>query len=94
MYITFIVIVVIVVVIVLVLVVTVYRLSPSAEAWSVAARTYPHPRIPAARLFYVFQCFPMLSSTWGNPEVGGGDNFWGSYPTQVPSLVCGGANWA
>ena len=23
-------------------------------------------------------CFPMFSSTWGNPEVGGGDNFWDS----------------
>ena len=21
----------------------------------------------------------MFSSTWGNPEVGGGDSFWGSY---------------
>ena len=41
-------------------------------------KTYPHPRIPAARLFSVFLCFPTFSSTWGNPEVGGGDNFWGS----------------
>ena len=41
-------------------------------------KTYPHPRIPAARLFSVLLCFPMLSSTWGNPEVGGGDTFWGS----------------
>ena len=41
-------------------------------------KTYPHPRIPVARLFSVFLCFPMFSSTWGNPEVGGGDNFWGS----------------
>ena len=43
------------------------------------SKTYPHPRIPAARLFPVFLCFPMFSSTWGNPEVGGGANFWGSY---------------
>ena len=35
-------------------------------------RTYPPPRIPAARPIFVIQC---LSSTWGNPEVGGGDNF-------------------
>ena len=41
-------------------------------------KTYPHPRIPAARLFSVFLCVPMFSSTWGNPEVGGGDNLLGS----------------
>ena len=30
--------------------------------------------------YSLFSCvFPMLSSTWGNPAVGGGDNFWGSY---------------
>ena len=42
-------------------------------------KSYPHPRIPAARLFFVILCFSMFSSTWGNPEVGGGDNFLGSY---------------
>ena len=40
---------------------------------------YPHPPIPAARLFFVFQCFAVFSSMWGNPEVGSGDNFLGSY---------------
>ena len=35
----------------------------------------PHPRIPAARLFFVFLCFAVFYFTWGNPEVGGGDNF-------------------
>ena len=38
-------------------------------------KTYPHPRIPAARLFFVFLCFAVFYFTWGNPEVGGGDNF-------------------
>ena len=32
----------------------------------------PHPRMPAARLFFVIQCFLVVSSTWGNPEVGYG----------------------
>ena len=42
-------------------------------------KTYPHPRIPAARLFFVILlCVSVFSSTWGNPEVGGGDNFLGS----------------
>ena len=40
--------------------------------------TYPHPRIPAARLFFVILGCSVFSSTWENPEVGGGDNFWGS----------------
>ena len=39
--------------------------------------THPHPRIPAAKLFLVFLWFSMFSATSGNPEVGGGDNFWG-----------------
>ena len=47
--------------------------------YSQQPKTYPHPRIPAARLFSVSLCLPMFSSTWGNPEVGGGDNCWGSY---------------
>ena len=32
-------------------------------------KTYPHPRIPAARLLFVILCFSVFSSTWGNPEV-------------------------
>ena len=52
--------------------------EPSGQATNQQPKTYPHPRIPAARLFSVVLCFPMFSSTWGNPEVGGGDNFWGS----------------
>ena len=35
----------------------------------------PHARIPAARLFFAILCFSVFSSTSGNPEVGGGDNF-------------------
>ena len=42
-------------------------------------KTYPHPRLPAARLFVVILRFSVFSPTWGNPEVGGGDNFLGSY---------------
>ena len=33
-----------------------------------AAKTYPHPRIPAARLFFAVLCFSVLSSTPGSPE--------------------------
>ena len=40
--------------------------------------TYPHPPVPAAKLFFVSQCFPVFSATSRNPEVGGGDHFWGS----------------
>ena len=42
--------------------------------------TYPHLRIPAARLLFVILRVSVFSSTWGNPEVGGGDNCWGSFP--------------
>ena len=49
--------------------------------------TYPHPRIPATRLFFVIPCFSPFSSTWGNPEVGGGDNFLDSYIRYVMSLL-------
>ena len=42
-------------------------------------KTCPRPSIPAARLLFVFLSFSMLSFTWENPEVGGGDNFLGSY---------------
>ena len=41
-------------------------------------KTYPHPRIPVARLFFVIPCFSEFSSTRGDPEVGGGDNLLGS----------------
>ena len=44
-----------------------------------AAKTYPHSRIPVARLFFLIMLFSVLCSTWGNPEVGGGDNLFGSY---------------
>ena len=40
-------------------------------------KTYLHPPIPATRLFFVTLCVSVCSSTWGNPEVGGGDNFGG-----------------
>ena len=41
--------------------------------------TYPHPRIPAARLLFEILCFfPCVSSTWENPEVGGGNSILGS----------------
>ena len=46
------------------------------------AKTYPHSRIPAARLFFVILCFSVFSSTWGNPEVRGGDHFLGSPPRK------------
>ena len=42
-------------------------------------KTCPQPRIPAARPFFVILCFSVLSSARGNPEVGGRDNFSGSY---------------
>ena len=48
-----------------------------ARAGSQQPKTYPHPQIPAARLFFVILCFSIFSSTWGNPEVGGGDNLFG-----------------
>ena len=37
-------------------------------------KTYPHPRIPATRLFFavIVPCFSVFSSTWGNPHVGVG----------------------
>ena len=41
-------------------------------------KTYPHPRIPAARLLFVALRVSVFSSTRGNPEVGGGDNSLGS----------------
>ena len=54
-------------------------------------KTYPHPRIPAARLifvflflFFVYVCFLCFSSTWGDPEVGDGDDFLGSCRWQRP----------
>ena len=48
----------------------------------VEGETYPHPRIPAARLFFVILCLSAFSATSRNPEVRGGDNFLGS---QAPS---------
>ena len=46
--------------------------------------TYPHPRIPAVRLFF---------STWGSPEVVGGDDFFGFLQGArlVRDLVRGGS---
>ena len=52
-----------------------------AGSGSQQPKTYPHPRIPAARLFFILAWFSVFYSTWGNPEAGGGDNFLGS---QVP----------
>ena len=40
--------------------------------------TYPHPPIPVPRQFFVFLCFAVFASMKGNPEVGGGHDFWGS----------------
>ena len=42
---------------------------------SSSPKTYPHPRIPVARPLLVFLCRSMFSSTRGDLEVGGGDNF-------------------
>ena len=58
-------------------------------------RTYPRPPIPAARLLLVSLCFSMFSSTCGNPEVGGGDNFLGSYPAPYAQRFapCDAASW-
>ena len=57
------------------------RSSPSR---SQQPKTYPHPPIPVARLLLGFLCFPVCSSMWGNPEVGGGDNISGSYDRLPP----------
>ena len=47
-----------------------------------AAKNLSHPRIPAARLlFAILRDFRF--STWGDPEVGGGDNFLG-FPGPLP----------
>ena len=37
-----------------------------------SAQTYPHARIPAARLFLIFLRFAMFSSMWEVPKSGWG----------------------
>ena len=58
----------------------------------------PTTPIPAARLFSVFQCVSLntanVSSTWGKPEVGDGDNFSGSYSAPACSGVSGASHEA
>ena len=44
--------------------------------------------LPAARLFFVILCYPVFSSTWGNPEVGGGDKLFGSYIMVAITVAC------
>ena len=44
-----------------------------------AAKHLSPPPDSCRQAILCFPAFPMFSSTWGNPEVGGGDNFWGSY---------------
>ena len=68
------------IVIVIVLVIRKYHMiiASGITATGQQPKTYPHPRIPAARLFVVILCFSVFSPTWENPEVGGGDNFGGS----------------
>ena len=39
-------------------------------------KTSPHPRIPAARLFFASQRLSVFSSTWGIPKWGVGITFW------------------
>ena len=49
------------------------NLSPSPDSCRQAILRYP--------------VFSMFSSTWGNPEVGGGDNFLGSYITGLARVL-------
>ena len=47
--------------------------------FSSSQKLYPHPRIPAAMLFFVSLCFSVFPLTWESPQVGGGDHFLDSY---------------
>ena len=57
------------------------RRAPRVRYRTSSPKPIPTHTVPAARLFFVFPCSAMCSSTWGIPEVGGGDNFLGSYRT-------------
>ena len=45
---------------------------PQDNLWG-PRKPIPHPHPNSCRRAAL--CFPVFSSTWGNPEVGGGDKF-------------------
>ena len=65
---------------------------PEPRAVEQQPKTYPHPWIPAARLFFFILCFCPCFLPWGeNPEVGGGLTSWiPRWSSQSPAPSPGG----
>ena len=55
-----------------------------------AAKHLSPPEFQPPGYSVCFRWFAVFSSAWGNPAVGGGDQFYGSYNNYVSGMCCVG----